>query len=159
MVYMFMFGAVAITVRYWEETGDDIEGGARVEVRRAGEVIGEHHRPGAAGWRIGPVSEAGIWRSDLLRVISKPGAEPRFHHHPAFHDGDVGPRVFDPALSSDPVEWTIAKLADMPALLRAAGATDIADEIDTVAVDRALPAIRSAIMVCLEQTPSASAAL
>lgn len=158
MVYMFMFGPVAITVRYWEETGDDIEGGARVEVRRAGEVIGEHHRPGAAGWRVGPVSEAGIWRSDLLTVIDRPGGEPRYHHHPEFRDGDVGRRVFDPALSTDPVEWTIARLADLPALLHASGATDVADEIDTQAVDRALPAIRSAILVCLDQTPQASAA-
>lgn len=159
MVYMFMFGPVAITVRYWEETGDDVEGGARVEVRRAGEVIGEHHRPGAAGWRVGPVSEAGIWRSDLLTVIDRPGGGPRFHHHPEFHDGDVGRRVFDPALSTDPVEWTIAKLADLPTLLHASGATDVADQIDTQAVDRALPAIRSAILVCLDQTPQASAAL
>jgi hypothetical protein len=159
MVYMFLFGAVAITVRYWEETGDDVEGGARVEVRRAGEVIGEHHRPGAAGWRVGPVSEAGVWRSDLLSVINRPGNEPRFHHHPAFQDGDVGRRVFDPGLSADPVEWTIAKLADLPALLHAAGAADIIDQIDLEAVDRALPAIRSAILVCLDQVPRAPAAL
>ena len=153
MVYAFLFGPVAITVRYWEEAGDDLEGGARVEERRAGEVIGDHHRPGAAGWRIGPISDSGIWRSDLLTVISRPGNEPRHHHHPAFDDGDVGARVFDPTLSADPVGWTMARLADLPALLVEAGAADVADRIDMAAIRRTLPAIRSAIVVCLGQTP------
>jgi hypothetical protein len=157
MVYAFLFGPVAITVRYWEERSADVEGGARVEVRRVGEVIGDHDRPGAAGWRIGPVSDAGIWRSDLLTVISRPGNEPRHHHHPEFRHGDVGDRVFDPALSADPVEWTMARLADLPGLLAACDAGDIAVQVDARTVDRALPAIRNAIQMCMDQTPRATA--
>lgn len=159
MVYMFMFGPVAVTVRYWEERGDEVEAGARVEVRRAEEVVGTHDRPGAAGWRIGPVSDGGLWRCDLLTVIDPPNGEPRHHHHPAFCDGDVGRRVFDTELTSDPVGWTMAKLVDLPALLVSCGATDLAERVDTSAVERALPAVRSAIEACLHEQPQAHVTL
>lgn len=103
-VYAFIFGPVAVTVRYWEEHDEEVEGGARVELRRVEPAVGKHDRPGAAGWRIGAISEGALWRCDLLTVISRPGNELRYHHHPRFEEGDVGPRVFDPGLTAHPVE-------------------------------------------------------
>ena len=121
MVYAFIVGPVAVTVRYWEERDREVEGGARIEVRRVTEVVGERHRPGTAGWRIEPVARGGLWRSDILTVISRPGNEVRYHHHPEFRDGDVGRRVFDPEMTADPVGFTMARLADLPRLLADAG--------------------------------------
>lgn len=156
MVYAFIFGPVAVTVRYWQEHGTEVEGGARIEVRRIEPVTGAAHRPGAEGWMIGPVSIAGLWRSDLLTVISRPGNEPRYHHHPRFSAADVGERVFDPQLTADPVGWTMSRLADLPDLLADVGAPELADHVDHAEVNKALPAIRAAIEVCLEQMPRTS---
>ncbi|MBW3606350.1 MAG: hypothetical protein KY460_15885 [Actinobacteria bacterium] len=150
MVYAFIVGPVAITVRYWEEhaPNSQVEAGARVEVRRVTPVIGGHDRPGAAGWRIAPVSDGGIWRADLLELIAGDQHEPRHHYHPDFRDGDVGTRVFDPTLTADPVGWTMDHLAGLPALLVEAGAPELANEIDMAALRRALPAVRTAIVEC-----------
>ncbi len=153
MIYAFIIEPVAITVRYWEERDDEVEGGARVEVRRVADVVGTRHRPGAAGWRIEPVSTGGLWRADILTVISRPGNEPRYHHHPRFEDGDVGPRVFDPRMTADPVGFTLERLADLPRVLVAAGAADLAAHIDGDDLRRALPAVRAAIEACLGQMP------
>lgn len=151
MVYAFIVGPIAITVRYWQEHApdSDVETGARVEVRRVTSAIGRHDRPGAAGWRIAPVSDGGIWRSDLLELIAGARHEPRHHHHPDFRDGDVGTRVFDPALTADPVGWTMDRLASLPVLLAEAGVPELVDEVDMAAVRRALPAIRTAIEDCI----------
>ena len=150
-VYAFILGPVAITVRYWEERDREVEGGARIEVRRVTEAIGDRHRPGAAGWRIEPVASGGLWRSDILTVISRPGNEVRYHHHPEFRDGDVGRRVFDPEMTADPVGFTIARLADLPQVLLQAGAPELAEQVNRSEVDSVLPAVRDAIHACLAQ--------
>lgn len=153
MIFAFIVDPVAITVRYWEERDIEVEGGARIEVRRATDLIGAQHRPGAGGWRIEPVSSGGLWRSDILTVISRPGNEPRYHHHPVFRDGDVGPRVFDPRMTADPVGFTMERLADLSQVLVAAGAPDLAARIDAEDLARTLPAVRAAIDTCLAQMP------
>lgn len=153
MISAFVVGPVAITVRYWEERDLEVEGGARIEVRRVTDVLGPQHRPGAAGWRIEPVSSGGLWRSDILTVISRPGNEPRYHHHPEFRDGDVGQRVFEPEMTADPVGFTMARLADLRRVLVDAGAAHLAARIDEDDLARALPAVRAAIDDCLEQMP------
>lgn len=153
MVYAFIVGPVAITVRYWEERDREVEGGARIEVRRVTEVVGERHRPGAAGWRIEPVAHGGLWRSDILTVISRPGNEVRYHHHPEFRDGDVGRRVFDPEMTADPVGFTMARLSDLPRLLADAGEPELADQVDRAVVEAVLPAVRDAIDACLARMP------
>lgn len=151
MISIFIVDPVAITARYWEERDDEVEGGARIEVRRVTDVVGARHRPGAGGWRVEPVSSGGLWRSDILTVISRPGNEQRYHHHPQFSAGDVGPRVFDPEMTADPVGFTMARLADLPGLLVAAGAPELAERIDREDLARALPAVRAAIDACLAQ--------
>lgn len=161
MVYAFIIGPVAITVRYWEEPAPNyqIEAGARVEVRRVVPAVGQRDRPGAAGWRVEPVSDGGLWRSDLLEVITRPDHEPRHHHHPEFRDGDVGRRVFDPALTADPVGWTMGRLADLSELLTMVGADDLAGRIDERQLHRALPGIRAAVDECMAQVNRAVAAV
>lgn len=149
MKYVFVFGRLAVVVRYWEERGDVVEGGARVELRRVEESTAEPHRPGAAGFRVLPLVEGGIWRADLFTVLSRPGNEGCFHHHPHFRDGDVGPRVFDDDMAADPVGWTTRRLADLPALLDAAGAGDVTASVDLDEFATALPAMRAAMQACL----------
>ena len=147
--YVFVIGPVAVVVQHWEERFSELESGARVEVRRVEPSMGERDRPGAAGFRVLPVSEGGIWRADLFVVIDPPGAEPRYHHHPRFAGGDVGPRVFDPDMAADPAGWTQARLADLPALLAECGAGELAGAVDPDQLTRVLPAVRVAIDACL----------
>jgi hypothetical protein len=147
--YAFVFGRVALTVRYWEQRGDDVEAGARVEIRRVEEALDRHHRPGNAGFTVLPVGEGGVWRVDLFTVISAPGHEPRHHHHPHFEDGGVGRRVFEPELSADPLGWTERRLTDLRGLLEGSGAGDLADSVDYDEYAASLPAIRAAIEACL----------
>ena len=147
--FAFVIGPVAVVVQHWEERFSELEAGARVEVRRVEPSTGERDRPGAAGFRVLPVSEGGIWRADLFVVVDPPTSEPRHHHHPRFAGGDVGPRVFDPDLSADPPGWTQARLADLPGLLRKCGAADLAAAVDPGDLARALPAVRAAIDACL----------
>jgi len=103
------------------------------------------NREGNEGYQVLPVTEGGLWRADLLIVVDPPTGEPRYHHHPHFEDGDVGDRVFDPAIAADPTGWTIGKLADFRSLLLEVGAEDIVDHIDYDEVTKALPAMRAAI--------------
>lgn len=147
--YVFVLGPVAVTVQHWEERFSELESGARVEVRRVEPSVGERDRPGAAGFRVLPVSEGGIWRADLFVVVDPPGREPRYHHHPRFAGGDVGPRVFDPDIAADPAGWTAARLADLPSLLAECGAAELAGAVDPDDVTQALPAIRAAIEASL----------
>ena len=147
--YAFVLGPVAVMVRHWEERFSELESGARVEVRRVEPSIGQRDRAGAAGFRVLPVSEGGIWRADLFVVVDPPGGGPRYHHHPRFTGGDVGPRVFDPDMAADPPGWTEARLADLPALLSDCGAGDLAAAVDRDQLAAVLPAIRAAIDACL----------
>ena len=147
--YVFVIGPVAVVVQHWEERFSELESGARVEVRRVEPAVGRRDRPGAAGFSVLPVSDGGIWRADLFVVIDPPTSEPRYHHHPRFAGGDVGPRVFDPDLGADPKGWTQARLADLPGLLTECGAPDLAAAVDRGRVAEAMPAIRAAIDACL----------
>lgn len=147
--YVFVIGPVAVVVQHWEERFSQLESGARVEVRRVEPSVGRRDRPGAAGFRVLPVSDGGIWRADLFVVIDPPGGEPRYHHHPRFAAGDVGPRVFDPDMAVDPTGWTEARLADLRALLHDCGAGDLAGAVDPGQVAQILPAVRAAIDACL----------
>ena len=142
-----MFGPVAVTVEACTCPEGDLEAGARIELRRVREIPGA--RDGNEGYEVRPVHDGGLWRADLLIVVDPPTREPRFHHHPRFEHGDVGDRVFDPAIAADPPGWTIGKLADFRALLEEVGASDIADDIDYDEVTGALPAIRAAIEACM----------
>jgi hypothetical protein len=153
MLQVFVFGPIAITAGYWEQRGVEVEKGARVEIRRvvADEVAGA--APGVAGLRILPVTE-GIWRADLF---TDERDVPVYHHHPNFHDGDVGERHFDDLLTRDPVAFVMARLEELPAVLREGGAADALPGVDLDEVRRSLPLIRAAIERSFEPAPSAVA--
>jgi hypothetical protein len=149
MLHAFISGPIAITAGYWVQRGVDTESGARVEIRRVDHEAIAGAPAGVAGLRLLPVS-AGIWRADLFRdqdgtVI--------YHYHPRFEAGDVGERSFDDRLTADPVAFVIDQLRDLRSVLVASGAADIADQVDYVEIDRALPAIRAAIVASFEPTP------
>lgn len=149
MIYAYIMGRVAVTVRDWVERGAEVEAGARLEIRRVDTVtLPRRHRPGGEGWRVAAVGDGGIWRSDILTAVDGDRA-PRYHHHPDFGDGDVGPRVFDDAMTADPVSWTMRRVRDLPGLLIASGAGDLAAEIDDDELAEALPLIEDAIRACL----------
>lgn len=152
MKYAFVNGRVAIVIRYWEQRAAVVEGGARVDVREVSQVEGDVHRPGAAGFRVAPVSPGGIWRADLFVVLND-GGTPCFHYHPRFRDGDVGDRFDEPELAADPRQWIEDALADLPALLAGAGAEHLVASLDLSEHRRALPLMMAAIDACLARVP------
>jgi hypothetical protein len=63
-----------------------------------------------------------IWRADLLETVDgRPGSFDRTHYHPVFRDWNPTSRVFTRELSADPLSWLGEQLADLDALLAAAG--------------------------------------
>ena len=82
---------------------DARERGVRVEVRPAGVV-----RRGSIYASPAVTLEPADYRIDLLE--SRPGAADRMHWHPTMADGEPGERVFDPALSADPLAWVTERL-------------------------------------------------
>lgn len=149
MKYAFVFGGVAIIVRYWEERHADVDGGARVEIRRVEERLGERHRPGNAGFSVLPVSDGGVWRADLFTALDARRGEPRHHHHPRFAGGDVGERVYDSEMTADPQGWVDRKLQDLKMLLEESGAGDLVSSVDFDEYERTLPLMNAAIESCL----------
>jgi hypothetical protein len=62
-----------------------------------------------------------VWRADLFESVSGvPGSHDRVHHHPRVRGWEPGVRLFDPALSENPVGWLMTRLADLPGLLAGA---------------------------------------
>jgi hypothetical protein len=84
-----------------------------------------------------------IWRVDLLEAVDgKPGSFNRTHHHPKFNGWDPTARQFLRELSSDPLGWLAAQLADLPAVLDRAGVDqDVADPSDAASLRDIAPAI------------------
>ena len=155
MKYVFVNGRVAVTIRYWEQRGADIEGGARVDIRRVEQVEGPGHRAGAAGFKVGSVGDGGIWRADLFVVLSD-GGKPCFHYHPRFRDSDVGDRFDDDLLGTDPRSWIEKQLRNLPAILQDFGAGDLIDSVDIAAHERALALMMLAVDACLAQITTSS---
>lgn len=94
------------------------ERGVRLELRmlRAGELTGSIYSA-----RPITIAEP-VWRADLLESADGPaGSLNRAHHHPGMRDWEPRKRVFDRQLSSDPVGWVGAQLADLESLLTQAG--------------------------------------
>lgn len=94
------------------------ERGVRLELRmlRAGDLTGSVYSS-----RPITIAEP-VWRADLLESADgPPGSLNRAHHHPKMRDWEPHVRVFDAALSSDPVGWVGTQLADLESLLGRAG--------------------------------------
>jgi hypothetical protein len=159
MSYVFIFRPVAVWVSYMvdDETGyGEMEGGARVEVRRITELPG--HRRSAEGFSIPPISESGIWRADLLLELNPPTLAPHYHHHPNFRDvnghRDVGDRCLDPEAFADPVAWTTEKIRRLDLLMAECGVEELVGDLDMQEVERVLPAVAAAIAECLSRVPT-----
>jgi hypothetical protein len=137
MLSVFCFDRLAVTVRdlYFVDPDpapgqEGPERGVRVELR----LVEPQPWRGSiyASQRI--VVDTSLLRVDLLESVERgPGSRDRVHHHPVVTDNEPGSRVFDRALTSDPVAWLRARLADPRALLVTAGIRDLADYDESVA--------------------------
>ena len=109
---------------------DARERGVRIEVRPI-DVVATGSLYASPGVSLRPA----LCRIDLLE--SRPGACDRMHWHPAMAGGEPDDRVFDPALSADPLGWLASRLRDIASLLPhsdrddrdAAEVAAVADEI------------------------------
>lgn len=158
MKHVFVNGRVAVIIRYWEQRGAAIEGGARVDIRRVTQLEGPAHRAGAAGFTVAPVGDGGVWRADLFVVLSEGGRE-CFHYHPHFRDNDVGERFDEDAITADPRQWIEDSLRDLPGILASSGAEDLIASLDMDAHRRSIPLMIASVDACLARVPIASAAM
>jgi hypothetical protein len=94
-----------------------------------------------------------IWRVDLLEAVDgKPGSFNRTHHHPKFNGWDPTARQFLRDLSSDPLGWLAAQLADLPAVLERAGVSpEVADPSDAASLRDIAPAIVGVTSMMLDK--------
>ncbi len=95
-----------------------------------------------------------IWRVDLLETVDgKPGTFNRTHHHASFVEGwNPTQRVFERALSADPLGWLEKQLSDLPAILDRAGEPqDVADPADTATLRDLAPVIVSTTAMLLDK--------
>jgi hypothetical protein len=105
---------------------DARERGLRVEVRAVeAAVAGSIYA--SPGLRLKPA----LCRIDLLE--SEPGARDRMHWHPVMRAGEPDDRVFDDALSDDPLGWLDQRLRRVDELLVTAGVADPARHREDVA--------------------------
>jgi hypothetical protein len=125
MLYVFAFDRVGVAVGDLffvdpqPESGQEgAERGVRLEVRLM-------ERPPLTGSIYSSqtiVADRPVWRADLLESVDGPmGSFDRTHHHPQFKGWEPCPRVFEPAMSADPVAFVGEQLADLDALLAGAG--------------------------------------
>ncbi len=125
MLYAFGFERVGVLVGdlYWLDPRprpgqEGAERGVRLELR----VLERGALKGSI-YSAQPI-EVGqpIWRADFLETVTgPPGSFDRTHHHPAFRGWDPGRRVFVADLFADPLGWLAGQLADLDALVAAAG--------------------------------------
>jgi hypothetical protein len=125
------------------------EHGVRLEVRmlQPGELTGSIYSS-----RPITVAEP-VWRADLLETVDgPPGSFNRTHHHPHVRDWEPGHRVFDRALSSDPVGWVGTMLSDLEGLLGQAG-IEVDDVLaaDAEKLRGAVPDVQRAVTSMLDQ--------
>jgi hypothetical protein len=125
------------------------ERGVRLELR----VVKRGDPPGSRYAAIPIEIAEPIWRVDLLEYAGdEPGSHDRTHHHPGFHGWAPRPRVHVRELSSDPLGWLEAELADLPAVLHRAGLPDEAASAEDIAGFRqAAPAIVAAARSMLDR--------
>jgi hypothetical protein len=125
------------------------EHGVRLEVRmlEPGELTGSIYSA-----RPITIAEP-VWRADLLESVDgTPGSLNRAHHHPTMSNWEPHPRVFDRGLSSDPVSWVGAQLADLEGVLTRAGITvDAALAADAEKLRASVPEVQRVVSAMLDQ--------
>jgi hypothetical protein len=150
MLYAFGFDQVGVVISdlYFLDPNqtagqEGAERGVRLEVR-----LLERQELNGSVYSAQPIGIGQpVWRADLLeRVESEPGSFDRTHHHPTFVGWEPGRRVFEPALSGDPITFVGEQLADLPLLLKRAGI----DEADVAPADA--EALRAALPEILDAT-------
>jgi hypothetical protein len=129
------------------------EHGVRLELR-----VFDRGKPKGTIYSATPI-EVGrpIWRVDLLESVdSEPGSFNRTHHHLTFsEDWNPSPRVFARELSTDPLGWLAAQLADLPAILDRAGVPqDVADPSDAASLRDMAPVIVGVTGLMLDKVRS-----
>ncbi len=159
MLYAFGFERVGVVVGdlYFvdpspREGQEGAEHGVRVELR----VFGRGELKGSI-YSAQPIEVAEpIWRADLLEsVAGRPGGFDRTHHHPRFTGWNPGKRMYVGELSTDPLGWLGAQLADLDALLAAAGfPADTAGPDDAESLRRTAPEIVDATRRLLDKVRS-----
>ena len=121
MLYAYCFEQVGVVVGdlYFADLNpqpgqEGAERGVRLEVRLV-------ERPPLNGsvYSAQPITVAApIWRADLLERVDGPyGSFDRTHHHAEFKGWEPGFRVFDEALSADPIAWVGEQLSDLDMLV------------------------------------------
>ena len=95
-----------------------------------------------------------LFRVDLLEAVDgTPGSYDRTHYHARFgRNWDPHPRIFERALSQDPLGWLAGQLADLPGILDRAGVPqDIADPADAGSLKDMAPAIVATASAMLDR--------
>jgi hypothetical protein len=130
------------------EGQDGAERGVRLEVRmlQPGGLKGSFYSS-----RPIEVAEP-VWRADLLETADGPaGSLNRAHHHPGMKNWEPGRRVFDPAMTADPVGWVGTQLADLEGLLGEAGIeVDEALAADAKSLRSLVPEVQRAVSSLLD---------
>jgi hypothetical protein len=148
MMYVFVFGPVAVTTEHFEtmEPDGSHEFGTRIQLRRVRYDIvdGVRHAAGRDG--IYTTIASPIWRGDLFNVV---GGAPDAHEHAHFHTSFTGmqpcEREFDQSVVDDPVAWAKHELSDLRSVLTVGGATDLIPDVDQAELDAVWPAIEASI--------------
>jgi hypothetical protein len=156
MLQVFGFGQIGIVLGdiYFIDPNplpgqEGPERGVRLEVRMLapGDLTGSIYssRPISIG--------EPVWRVDLLESADgPPGSLNRAHHHPNMRNWEPYPRVFDEALTADPVGWLGTQLADVETLLRNAGLeVDAAMATDAQQLQASLPEVQRAVATMLDR--------
>jgi hypothetical protein len=156
MLQAFVFGRVGIVVGdiYFLDPNpapgqEGPEHGVRLELR----VFDRGELKGTIYSAVPIEAARPIWRVDLLESVDgEPGTYNRTHHHPKFSEWDPQHRVFERALSSDPIGWLEKELSDLPAVLERAGfPADTADPADADGLREFTPAIVAAAEMMLRK--------
>lgn len=154
MLCTFGFGTLAVMAEslYFADPDpqpgqDGPERGVRVELRL---VRPEPHR-GSFYASQEYVLDQAVFRADFLESVERgPGSKDRMHYHPAMRDNEPAKRVFDRALTTDPMGWLTDQLGDPVRLLKAAGVPDPEAHRPAAAALRAeLPFVIEAISTLL----------
>lgn len=157
MLQAFAFEKVGVVVGdiYFQDPNppkgqEGPEHGVRLELR-----VFERGELKSSIYSAGPISVGQpIFRVDLLEAVDgTPGSYNRTHYHARFNrDWDPTPRIFDRALSQDPLGWLAGQLADLPAILERAGVQqDIADPSDAGSLKDMTPAIVATASAMLDR--------
>ena len=164
MLYVFGFEKVSVVLSdlyfldpHPKPGQEGAERGVRLEVR-----LIELGDPVGSIYAARPITVAHpVWRADLLETVDGPvGSFDRTHQHPLMRGWEPGGRVFDEALSADPVTRVGELLSDLDALvLQAVLPAEAIGPDDAREVREAVPEILEALRRLLSRVHAGELAL